>query len=67
MVDIRDLDNRKLNPGDKILYIKSGKLEKATVISIGREHLTARRVSDDGIARLGVHVSPNKHILRYDW
>ena len=63
----RDVNNESVSNGDKILYVKSGYLEKGTVISIGKEHFLARRNSDSGIANIHKSIDLNKHVIKHDW
>lgn len=66
MITCKDVTEKDIVTGDKILYVKSGKLEKATVVSIGREHLTARR-EDSEMAKIHNLICGNKHIIKHDW
>jgi len=66
MITCKDVTGKCIVTGDKILYVKSGKLEKAAVVSIGREHLTARR-EDSDMAKIHNLIGENKHIIKYDW
>ena len=66
MIICKDVNNINIKSGDKILYVKSGRLEKATVINIGREHLTARK-ENSSMAKIHNLVCGNKHIIKNDW